>query len=138
MWIGMSGSILNCSSGWISIATSVLVVVPRVFRLRYFRGDPLAPPIARSRADTGHGAVDVQHPGGNPKKEQDDHPPRPGPEPTIDRPTHRGRDNHRNHEFDADAEAETKTLLQRRAIANRWLPPHTLRPRLVEPFAKSR
>src|SRR5438445_11832994 len=103
---------VNCWRGGSSIATSVLCVVPSVLRPLRTRAVLAGPPIPCRRADTGDCAVDVQHTGGNPEKEQHDHPPRPGTEPMIDRPAQSGRDTHRDHEFDADAEAEAEPLLQ--------------------------
>src|SRR5690242_4022966 len=91
IWIGMMRSMVNCSSGRSSIATSVLVVVPGVLPAVY-----AGPPIAHRRADAGDCPIDVQHAGGNPEEEQHDNPPRPRTEPVIDGPAQPGRDANRD------------------------------------------
>src|SRR5260370_42195864 len=133
MWIGTRRSMPNCSRGWSSIATSVLVVVPPVpGRVR------ILPPVARRRADAGNRAIDAQHPGGDAKKEQHDHPPWPWAAPAINRPPQPGRNHHRDDDLDADAEAETQTLLHSRAVADRRLPLDPPGPRLIEALAEPR
>src|SRR5271166_3036853 len=110
MWIGTRRSMPNCSSGWSSNATSVLVVVPPVLGHPGVGGVRVRPSIARRRGDAGDRTVNVQHPGGNAEEEQHDHPPWPGAEPTIDCPPQPGRDRHRDDQLDADAKAEAQTL----------------------------
>src|SRR5438552_4637543 len=112
MWIGIRGSTVNCSRGRSSIATSILVVVPPVLRLPCPGARLGRPAIARSCADAGYGAIDVQHAGGDPEKKQHDHSPRPRAEPAVKRPAHSRCHDHHDHQFDADAEAEPETLLQ--------------------------
>src|SRR5690349_2749060 len=138
IWIGTMRSIVNCSSGRISMATSVLVFVP-------FFGRPVAggehllrPAVARGGVDPGDGAVNVQHAGSHPEKEQYDHPPWARADPVIDRPAHRSRNADRDHQLDADTEAEADTLLQSRAVGDHRLPASALRLRLVDPLAELR
>src|SRR5271166_290162 len=134
----MMRSIVNCSRGRSSMATSVLVVVPRILA-RLLAGSLLArPPIAHRRADAGDCAIDVQHSGGDSEEEQHDDAPWPRAEPVIDRPSERGRETDRNHQLNSDAEAKTDTLLQGGTITNRRLSWSMLRARLVDPFTKTR
>src|SRR5271165_3782238 len=142
IWIGMIRSIVNCSSGRSSIATSVLVLVPRVLA-RLLAGSVLGltitigPPIAHRCADAGDCAIDVQHAGGNSEEKQHDNPPWPRAEPVIDRPSESGRDTDRDHQFDADAQPEPEALLHGRAVSDRRRPPDALSTCPVDPFAKT-
>src|SRR3954469_2208995 len=104
MCSGRMRSILNCSSGFSSIATSLLVV-PIVLRRR-LRGR-LA--VADRHAEPRHRAVDIDHAGSDPKKKQHDRPPGPRPRPLVDYPAEPGRDHDRHHEFDTDTKAEPHT-----------------------------
>src|SRR5512133_3431135 len=111
IWIGMIRSIANCSSGRSSIATSVLVVVPRILAQRLGGAVLDRPPVPHRRADAGDRAIHVQHTRGNPEEKQHNDPPWPRAEPMINGPPQRRRDTDRDHQFDADTEAETDTLL---------------------------
>src|SRR6516162_7719654 len=108
----MMRSIVNCSSGRSSIATSVLVVVPRVRAGSRGGVGPVGPPETNRRADAGYCPVDVQHAGRDAQKKQHDDPPGSRAEPAIDRPPQPRRDANRDHQFDANSEAEANTLLQ--------------------------
>src|SRR6516162_3674485 len=135
MWSGIRRSIVNCSRGRISIANSAVLVVPLPLG---HRAAGIARPITHRTPDPGDGAVDVRHASGDTQKKQHDHPPRPRTEPPIDRPAQAGRDDYRDDELDANADAETQPLLHRGAIGNHRLSPNALRPRLVDLFAKPR
>src|SRR6516165_12825426 len=133
MWSGIKRSIVNCSRGRISIANSAVLVVPLPLG---GRSAGVARPITHRTFDPGDRTVDVQHAGSDTQKKQHDHPPRPGAEPSIDRPAQVGRDDYRDDKLDADTDTETEPLLEGRAIANRRLSPDALRPRLVDLVAK--
>src|SRR6516164_2499981 len=135
MWRGIRRSIVNCSRGRISIANSAVLVVPPTLR---GRSTGIWRTIAYGAADAGHSAIHIQHAGSDAQKKQHDHPPRPGAEPSIDRPAQAGRDDYRDDKLDADTDTETEPLLEGRAIANRRLSPDALRPRLVDLVAKPR
>src|SRR5580700_2354861 len=127
MCSGISGWIVNCSSGCSSSATLVF---------------PLRIPPGRAETDrgalAGNRAIDAQHAGRYPEKEQHDDRERAGAEHAIDRPTQRCRDADRDDELDADAEANSESLLLPRIIAagaRLFAPP---RPRLIEPPAELR
>src|SRR5208282_3354232 len=133
MWSGISGSILNCSRGRISIAKSAVLVVPPAFRAGV---GLISPAVAHGPADAGDRTINVQHTGSDTQKEQHDHPPGPRAEPAIDRPAQAGRDDNRDDELNADAKAKAQPLLQNRVVLNHGLRPDALRPRLVDLFAK--
>src|SRR5580704_5708000 len=99
---GISGSILNCSSGCSSSATSIFLSRPAETDRRALSGDR---------------AIDGQHAGRDPEKEQHDHRERPRAQHAIDRPTQPHRDGDRDHELDADAETDPKRLLLTGGIA---------------------
>jgi hypothetical protein len=56
----------------------------------------------------------------------------------INRPAQRGRNGDRDHQLNADAKAEAKTLLQDRAVGEHRLPLRTLRPCPIYPLAELR
>ena len=91
--------------------------------------------IADRTTGSGHGTIDIEHPGGDPQKEHRQHYPRPRAEPAIDRPSQPDGDDDRRHQLDPDAQTESQTLLKA------WIATgFPLRPkpclRLVELFAK--
>src|SRR6516162_4384478 len=103
MWSGIRRSIVNCSRGRISIANSAVLVVP----LSLGRGTTrIGGPITHRPPDSGDRAVDVQHTGSDTQKKQHNHPPRPRAQPPVDRPAQTGRDDYRDDELDANANAE--------------------------------
>src|SRR5260370_9119945 len=120
------------------MATSVLVVVPRILAGPWAGPIRAWPPISHRRADAGDCAIDVQHAGGNPEEEQHDDAPWPSAEPAIDCPSQRRRDTDRDHQFDADAQPEPEALLHGRTVTGRNRPADPLRTRPVDPFAKAR
>src|ERR1700730_17894440 len=103
------------------MATSVLVVVPRILARSRAGAVRAGPAIADRRAAAGRGTIDIQHTGGNPEEEQHDDPPWPRAEPAIDCPSEPGRDTDRDHQFDADAQPHTEALLHGRTVADRGL-----------------
>src|SRR5260370_32196273 len=120
------------------MATSVLVVVPRILAGRCAGAIRAWPPISDRRGDAGDCAIDVQHTGGNPEEEQHDDAPWPSAEPAIDCPSQRRRDTDRDHQFDADAQPEADPLLHGGTVTNRRLTSNILRTAVVNPFAKPR
>src|SRR5436189_4641802 len=112
------------------MATSILVVVPRILARPLAGGVRTRPPITHGRADAGDGAIDVQHTGGDPEEEQHNDSPWPRAEPAIDCPSQRRRDTDRDHQFDADAQPEPEALLHGRPITNRRLISNILPTRL--------
>src|ERR1700747_2094872 len=113
------------------MATSVLVVVPRILAGSCAGAIRAWAPISDRRADAGDCAIDVQHTGGNPEEEQHDDAPWPSAEPAIDCPSQLRRDTDRDHQFDADAQPEPQALLHGRAVTDRRLTSNILRTRLI-------
>src|SRR5712692_8010539 len=106
---GTMRSTANCSRGFSSSATSLLVVPPVLCPLP--AGRAVEPAITDRGLDAGNRAVDARHAGADPEEEQDDRPPRAGPEPTVERPAQPRRDDNRHDELDADAQADGSALL---------------------------
>src|SRR3954447_9177068 len=136
IWSGIRRSIVNCSRGWSSIATSFLVVAPLVLRASA-AGDLIERPRTDRHLDAGDRAIDAQHAGADPEEEQHDRSPGARPQPAIDRPTQSGANDDRDHEFDTDAETKPGTLLQGGVVGLRYRRVTAAPgPRLVEPLAK--